>query len=142
MSDTAADLARYFTGPLCPRCGFTQFAVGEVVCQGCGGSDWNPGLHTRCPETRVEGLEFINGMWWLANKDPGLLDGVGIRDAHAADLLVASIIKSGKPFICNQDAPGEGKWMVSVSGYTGCAPTLAEAVAIARHRAADAEEQG
>lgn len=151
-TDTHADLQRYFCGPYCPKCGWVE---GEPLhrspdlCQ-----HGEPGLHTRCPETRVEGLEYVSQVeaWCLKPREIASGNMVGrpmthplIENAHAADLLVQGVVKA----VWRIEITNIGsEWSVdlvatSTDGFVRVnALTLPEAVAIAYHRMLDAEEQG
>lgn len=134
--DTAADLARYFTGPWCKQCS----TWASDACFHHDGLQVAAGLHTRCPETRVEGLFHSGDRWWF-----GLL---GRRQAEsvAADLLVMGVVREAGEV---QFTYLDEKWHVGLGRLNGVpgkewfdaeAPTHPQAVALARHRAADSEE--
>lgn len=143
----AADLNRWYCGPYCPKCGFQDDRgnTSSSCYKRC--LPRKPGLHTRCPETRVEGLECCNGNWWLEHQDPALLERVRISPAHATDLLVMgtekALLATQFNFTIWQD-DGGFEYDIEPDGrgpnIRVKAATRAEAVAIAGHRAADAEE--
>lgn len=165
-TDTNADLQRWYCGPWCPKCGPVdtneqrKWEDGNhfcVLCTHC----LLPGLHTRCPKTRVEGLEWNpQAEWWqlirhFDSNIAGIIKTDHIDDVHAADLLVMGVVKAAPYGISVLPPKDDGLVHVMIGtheimgdyGLTNLqhlyteAPTLPEAVAIAGHRAADSEEE-
>ena len=114
-------------------------------------------LHLRLPASRPDGLNYEAGIvGWLA--DQPLNRGVSLlSDIHAADLLAAAALRAaceeGQVTITGPSVPdpagtpaAAAQWRVEIEGpptpnyVTACAPTLAEAIAIALHRLLDAME--
>ena len=142
---SASDLHRYFCEPYCSHCRKWEHAC---VCN--TQVHMQPGLHTRDPRTKVEGLR-----WAPQASDEGewIIDGLVkyrtqpkvISPAHAADLLVMGVVK----VVWRIEVTNLGsEWMADLVGTETSAiqrvhrPTLPEAVALAYHRMLDAEEQG
>ena len=83
-TDTPADLHLWYCGPWCTEC----CSLGPLYCRHVR----QPGLHTRCPETRVEGLKYSSSMSsWYVGTPFG--SRIRISGAHAADLLVMGVVR-------------------------------------------------
>ena len=134
---SSADLQRWFCEPWCPKCGFV-FDEGQHEKPRTGGVQCEtmalPGLHTRDPRTKVEGLEWHGGDWWFVN-----LQGAGrirIPTLWAARLLVAGVMW---PDMHPPKAlPAFARIVYELMRERGI--SYPEAVAVAYHRALDSEE--